>query len=89
MDRPPAAKPESDDFTDELIEKIEILTSEKSELVKELQDSKEVQLRLQKDLEQLSSRRSSVVVEAPILSPIQENHKKCEAEKNQLASKIS
>lgn len=89
MDRPPAAKPEADDFTDELIEKIEILTSEKSELVKELQDSKEVQLRLQKDLEQLSSRRSSVVVEAPILSPSPENHKKCEAEKNQLASKIS
>ena len=99
MDRPTAAKPETDDFTDELIEKIEILTNEKSELVKQLQDSREVQLKLQKDLEQLSSssRRSSVVVEAPtptptqvpIPSPSPENHKKCEAEKNQLASKIS
>jgi hypothetical protein len=36
-------KPENDDFADELIEKIEILTGEKSELVRQLEASKDIQ----------------------------------------------
>jgi len=89
VDTPKTAPHENDDFADELIAKIEVLTQEKSELAKSLEESQAVLERFRSELEQTTtdctnSMQSPAAVE---LSP--DLHKICEAEKYQLGHKIS
>ena len=76
---------EHDDFTDELIEKIEILTNEKLTLAAKLEEADMIRLGLQKQLEQ----DSSVAGNVPSQEANPDVHKKCELERHQLAVKIS
>ena len=50
----PVVIPENDDFADELIAKIEILTQERADLAKELEESRSIHQKQQKEIEQLS-----------------------------------
>ena len=51
----PQTIPENDDFADELIAKIEVLTQERAELAKELEESRSVQQKMAKELEESRS----------------------------------
>ena len=51
----PQTIPENDDFADELIAKIEVLTQERAELAKELEESKSIQQKMAKELEESRS----------------------------------
>jgi len=78
--------PENDDFADELIAKIEVLTQEKSDLAKELENSRSIQENLRKELEQMKKNPVVAAVEA---IPDPDLHKHCQVEKNQLGYKIA
>jgi hypothetical protein len=86
--------PEADDFADELIEKIEILTNEKSELVKSLEESKAAQQQLRKELEATVQTKAAEQTKAAVQTkaagpePDADLHKKCQTEKKQLLQKI-
>ena len=84
--KPAKEVPENDDFADELIAKIEVLTQEKSDLAKELENSRSIQENLQKELEQLKKNPVVTTVEA---IPNPDLHKNCQMEKNQLGYKIA
>ena len=51
----PQTIPENDDFADELIAKIEVLTKERADLAKELEESRTIQQKLAKELEESRS----------------------------------
>ena len=85
--KPVKEVPENDDFADELIAKIEVLTQEKSDLAKELENSRSIQESLQKELEQM--RKIPVVATTVEAIPNPDLHKNCQMEKNQLGYKIA
>ena len=51
----PPTIPENDDFADELIAKIEVLTQERADLAKELEESRSIQQKMAKELEESRS----------------------------------
>ena len=50
--KPVTAIPENDDFADELIAKIEVLTQERADLAKELEESSKIHQKLAKELDE-------------------------------------
>ena len=63
----PPTIPENDDFADELIAKIEVLTQERADLAKELEESRSVQQKLQRELEQQSKVSKSLYIQTAFI----------------------